>query len=224
MNLHRNSAREVAGCAPNPNEIVSFSRAPYKRVSSRAFTLVELMVVVAIMGIVMTLAIPTIYQQLHPESMRKAVSQVMEACSHARARAILNGVDTDLVIHPADREFELSTAPSSPSSAGQNPLFSPDVAGNDWRTPPKPAPSPTGVSDNFFPLKLSDRIMIEGMGINGEDYTEDEVGRVRFYPNGTSDEMSIVLTSDKGERRNITLEVVTGMPDVESDPTKFKSR
>src|SRR2546423_14400471 len=59
-----------------------------------AFTLIELMVVVAIIGIVITISIPTIYQQMHPESMRKAVSDVVEACSHARARAILNGVQT----------------------------------------------------------------------------------------------------------------------------------
>src|SRR6266481_1549762 len=38
-----------------------------------AFTLLEIMVVVAIMGIVMTVAIPSLYHQLHPDSMRKAV-------------------------------------------------------------------------------------------------------------------------------------------------------
>jgi prepilin-type N-terminal cleavage/methylation domain-containing protein len=187
-----------------------------------AFTLLEIMVVVAIMGIVMGIAIPTIYQQLHPESMRKAVSDVMEACSHARARAILNGAETDLVIHPADRQFEVVGAASRPAPE-ENRLFSPDVAGNDWRTPPRPV-STGGGSEGAFAVKLSDKIIIEGMGINGEDYTEDEIGRVRFYPNGTSDELSIVLLSDKGERRNITLEVVTGMPDVEVDPNKFRAR
>src|SRR5437762_14148606 len=92
----------------------------------RAFTLIELMVVVAIMGIVMTIAIPTIYQQLHPESMRKAVSDVMEACGHARARAILDGMETDLVIRPADRQFDITAAASpGPSSVPQeNSLFS----------------------------------------------------------------------------------------------------
>jgi len=186
-----------------------------------AFTLIELMVVVAIMGIVMTISIPAIYQQLHPESMRKAASDVMEACSHARARAILNGAETDLVIRPGDRQFTVSSAIRSPAS-GQNQMFSPDVAGNDWRSAAKPAGS--GGGEGEFSVKLSDRIMVEGMGINGEDYTEDEVGRVRFYPNGTSDEFSIVLLSDKGERRNITLEVVTALADMESDPQKFKAR
>src|SRR6266550_6745511 len=145
-----------------------------------AFTLIEIMVVVAIMGIVMTIAIPTVYQQLHPESMRKAVSDVMEACGHARARAILDGVETDLVIRPADRQFDITAAASpGPSSVPQeNSLFSPDVSGRDWRTPPKTvAKSGTGGGGGYS-VKLSDKIIIEGLGINGEDYTEDPVGRV----------------------------------------------
>ena len=184
-----------------------------------AFTLIELMVVVAIMGIVMTISIPTLYRQLHPESMRKAVSDVMEACSTARARAILDSTGVDLVIHPAERQFDVVAGASR--AAQVDPLFSPDVAGNDWRTPPRSAASGGG---GGFSVRLSDKIMIEGLGINGEDYTEDSEGRVRFYPNGTSDEFSIVLLSDRAERRNITLEVVTGLADVESNPAKFKAR
>jgi len=194
--------------------------------SSHAFTLIEIMVVVAIMAIVMTLAIPMIYQQLHPESMRKAVSEVMEACSHARARAILDGVQVDLVIRPADGQFDLSVGSSAPPplpSLGGNQMFSPDVAGNDWRAAPKPTARSGGEGDSFFPVKLSGKILV-ALGINGEDYSDDEEGRVRFYPNGTSDECSIVLISPTGEKRNITLEVVTALADVESDESKFKAR
>lgn len=176
------------------------------------------MVVVAIMGIVMTISIPTLYRQLHPESMRKAVEDVVEVCETARARAILDSTEVDLVIHPADRQFDVVAGASRAPQV--DPLFSPDVAGNDWRTPPRSAPSGGG----GFSVRLSNKIMIEGLGINGEDYTEDLEGRVRFYPNGTSDEFSIVLLSDRAERRNITLEVVTALADVESNPAKFKAR
>jgi hypothetical protein len=178
------------------------------------------MIVVAIMGMIMTISIPVIYQQLHPDSMRQAVKDVLEACSTARARAILNGAPVDLVIHPGTRQFEVSAAAAAPPPE-ESRAFSPDVSGQDWRMPARPVATGGGSGTSF---KLSDKIIIEGLGINGEDYTEDEVGRVRFYANGTSDELSIVLLSDKGERRNITLEVVTALADVEVDPNKFKAR
>ena len=60
--------------------------------------------------------------------------------------------------------------------------------------------------------------------MSGEDWTEDEEAHVWFYSNGTCDEMSLVLLSDKGERRNIFLEVVTGLAEFEVDPLKFRDR
>jgi hypothetical protein len=34
---------------------------------------------------------------------------------------------------------------------------------------------------------------------------------VRFYPNGTCDELTLILASDKGEWKKITTEVTTGI-------------
>ena len=186
-----------------------------------AFTLVEIMVVIAIMGIVMTIAIPTIYQQLHPDSMRKAVSEVLEACSRARERAILEGTEVCLEIRPVDRQFSLGVGSSKPSAPQPNDLFSPDVQGNEWRMPPREPSKSSVPHDNFFPLKLSNRIGIEGVGLNGDDYSEDEIVRVHFFPNGISDELEMVLVSDKGERRKISLDVATALADVDSDLNKF---
>ena len=44
-------------------------------------------------------------------------------------------------------------------------------------------------------------------------YSQSEWTRVRFYPNGTSDEMTVIFHSDKGEFRKITLEPTTGLAD-----------
>jgi hypothetical protein len=176
-----------------------------------------MLVVVAIVGIIVTMAIPSIYRQLHPESMQKAVNDVMEACHEARAHSILNGVVTELVIRPPDKQIEVVVGASGDTEG--NRLSSPDVAGKEWRTSGGRAGG-----GSIFTARLSDKITIEGLGINGYDWTEDEVASVHFYPNGTCDEFSIVLLSDKNERRNITLEVVTALADVESDPNKFKAR
>jgi len=59
--------------------------------ASRAFTLIEIMIVVGIMIIVMAMGVPLLYQLWHKEGLRKAVSDVEEVCSNARARAIWSG-------------------------------------------------------------------------------------------------------------------------------------
>ena len=102
----------------------------------------------------------------------------------------------------------------------QNRAFSPDVAGKDWRMG-----GSGGAGGGSFSVTLPAGVFVEGLGVNGEDWTEDEVARVRFNPNGTSDEMTVVLfRPESNERRNIWLEVITGLSDIETDPAKFKAR
>ena len=56
-------------------------------------------------------------------------------------------------------------------------------------------------------------VVVEALGINNLDYTDTDEGRVRFFANGTSDEMTLVLSS-LGEYRKITLEEITALASV----------
>jgi prepilin-type N-terminal cleavage/methylation domain-containing protein len=188
-------------------------------VRDRAFTLIEIMVAVGIVAVFMTIAIPSLYHGMHEDSMRKAMSDVMEACSTARARAILDGTTMDLCIRPADRTLSVGASAPPPASEGGLEAREEYKFGERMRSHPARSTAPTG-----FTVKLGPSIRIEGLGVNGDDWTEDEEARVHFYANGTCDEMSIVLRSDRGEWRNIFLEVVTGMADYEVDPNKWRAR
>src|SRR5882762_922193 len=68
--------------------------------ASPAFTLMEIMLVIGILAIVMAMAIPPIYRGMSKEPMRAAVSGVMDACTAARAAAILQGKTVGVVFHP----------------------------------------------------------------------------------------------------------------------------
>ena len=167
-----------------------------------AFTLIELMVVVGIIGVVMTVSIPSFYKMWRKEPLNKAVRDLVEVCSNARARAILQGQVAELIIRPQERQFIVSGAGTAPSP-------SPDSF--DSLTESKPAPPP---ADSGLAAHLSDKITIEMLDVNLTEYKDAEMAHVRFFPNGTCDEMTVVLHSEKGEWIKVALEVTTSLANV----------
>ncbi len=183
-----------------------------------AFTLIEIMVVCAIIGIVMTIAIPSIYRQLHPESMQKAMNDIKDACDLARGHAVLNGSTMKLVINTREKQISVVQGEVSRAEPMER-LESKSVSGEEWRMADR---QPSAGGGGVFTAKLADSIMLEGIRLNLMDYTEDEVVEVNFYKNGTCDEFSMFLLHREGERRQIWLEVATGLADFETDPRKFR--
>ena len=178
---------------------------------SLAFTLIEIMIVVAIMGIVMTMSVPIVYKVWHKAPMRKAVSDIVEVCSHARARAILQGTMTQVTFHPKENRLELSGVAGPARTGGEDSGAAAFVA---------PAATGSGLS-----AKLDPQIIIETLDINmsGMEFNDAESATVRFYPNGISDEMRMILF-DGRERMGIELEITTGLASVVNDPLREWTR
>jgi Tfp pilus assembly protein FimT len=144
------------------------------------------MMVCAIIGLVAAMGVPSILSVLREGPMRKAVNDTLEICSHARAQAILHGQITTVVFHPQTREVEFS-------------------GGVDSSAPPTRVGSPPVNSAQF-----DNTIGIEALDINLVEYKDADEARVRFFPNGTSDEMTLVLRSGD-QWQKITLEVTTAL-------------
>ena len=149
------------------------------RTGSPGFTLIEIMVVIAIMGLVIAMGMPSIITAFKREGMRKAIYDVEEVCRNARAQAIFGNKTTWVYFYPqpADRRYQLGGDP---------------VVGG-------------GV--------LPEGVQMDMLDINLQDFAESPWGRVRFFPNGTCDEMVLVLQY-KDQFRKITLEYSTAMTDV----------
>jgi general secretion pathway protein H len=77
---------------------------------SRGFTLIEIMMVVAIIGLTLTMGMPAFLRTMQREGMRKAEYDLVEACTAARRAAIMNNEITYLVLHPTDGTFEVPGA------------------------------------------------------------------------------------------------------------------
>jgi prepilin-type N-terminal cleavage/methylation domain-containing protein len=151
-----------------------------------AFTLMEVMVVVAIIGLIGAMSVPAILQMRREGPMRKAVNDVLELCDRARAGAVMKDTTTHLVFNPHERQITLEGGDNNQALTtrlGQHPIM----------------------STQFDPS-----VTIEGLGINLKDCTEVEQAQVNFYDNGTCDEMTLILLCG-GQREMITLELSTAL-------------
>ncbi len=146
-----------------------------KKFPHRAFTLIEIMIVVSIIGLVAAMGLPSMLQMLHKDGMRKAVEDVTKLLGDARADAILNNKNTTVSFRPADNRLD--------SSIGKS-------------------------------VTLPDGVAMEAIGINLLDFSQTEVSNVRFFPNGTCDELTLVLHSG-ADWRKITLEFSTAIASAE---------
>lgn len=169
------------------------------------------MIVVAIMGVVMTMSVPIVYKVWRKAPMRKAVSEVVEVCSHARARAIMQGAPVEVILYPKQNRLGVAGSISPPHAA---------VDGGG-----EPALGASAVSGSGLSAQMSDDIIIETLDINmsGVEYNDAEEVRIRFYPNGISDEMRMILFDGK-ERIGIELEITTGLVNVVPDPLREWTR
>jgi prepilin-type N-terminal cleavage/methylation domain-containing protein len=172
------------------------------RAFDRGFTLIEIMIVVAIMGIMLTAGIPVINRAFNRDELGKAVNDIIEGCKAARDRAILQGIPFEFIVKESG---ELAVEPARDNDSSQPPSAQPIATRSASR-----AAEWIGAD---FPRQFGEHVAIELIDVNFIDHMGVDEARVRFYPNGTSDEFTVVMATAKEGQRQITLDVVTGLAD-----------
>jgi type II secretory pathway pseudopilin PulG len=166
--------------------------------------MLEIMMVVAIIGLMMAMGVPAILKTMHEEPLRKAVDDVMNICSHARAQAILSGQPTTVVFHPRLEEVTLA-----------------GIASTNVTDRLPPADASSGKTASAVPgasalnsTQFGNGIIIDMLDVNLTEYKDADEARVHFFPNGTSDEMTLILHYGD-QYRKISLEVTTALASLE---------
>jgi hypothetical protein len=72
-----------------------------------------------------------------------------------------------------------------------------------------PPPPHSGMS-----ATIDSSISIEMLDVNLTEYKDADMARARFYPNGTCDELTLILHSSQGEWYKIALEITTSLATV----------
>jgi prepilin-type N-terminal cleavage/methylation domain-containing protein len=179
------SAPFSTGLKPGVNE--SRNKCPASGLDARAFTLIEIMIVVAIIGLIAAMGLPAIGKALQKEGMRLAVSDFTDVCFKAREMAIVNNRTTAVVIYPHERRFGVEG-----TTMGEARTL--DTHSGKVTASTLPAGVEFGMVDVYR-----------------REYVLSDWAKIFFHADGTCDEAVIVLLY-KGQSQKITLEYATGMP------------
>jgi prepilin-type N-terminal cleavage/methylation domain-containing protein len=146
------------------------------RNSSRTngFTLIEIMMVVAILGLTLVMGLPSFLRVMQKSGMHKAEYEMVEACKEARRSAIMNNQTASLILHPVQGTFEVPGA--------------------------------------FPQAQLPGEVHIETLGVNFVESRDFDQATVHFFPNGTSDEFTIILHAAGGATLEIDLDTISALP------------
>ena len=198
------------------------------RNTKHGFTLIELLVVVAIIGIVLTISVPFMNTAINGNTgINGAMRMVQESCADARALAILKQATATMTL---DSDGNINVQEGA-GSGGRGRAESLDVAGNEWRMADRPSDMGGGGGArggrvemrHKYPVKLPEGVVVKEILANGIEAMALEIVEVRFRANGTCDEFNVVLVhSESGEERQVWVEITTGLPDFETDRTKFR--
>ena len=171
---------------------------PGGRVRRRfAFTLIELMIVIGIVAIIVATGVPPFVRAMRKEGLRKAVSDVVEGCSHARAQAILHGAPTELVIRAEDGQITVRPMTVRRSEYGAEPAMNTGTAGS--------SAGAVGFEGRTARRHCGEAPLRQLRGLHGAPRSP-----VRFFPNGTCDEFTVILASANAEQE-ISLDVITAL-------------
>lgn len=174
-----------------------------------AFTMIEIMIVLAIIAIVITAGVPTMWRAMQKNDLSRAVNDVMEGCKLARDRAILQGIPYEFVLS-AEGEMKIAPARVRDINPASEATPAPAIVADTLEEAPKPV-DPPSTSFSGFPRKLGEDVMIQLIDVNFVDQMDAPEARVRFFPTGTSDHFTVVLNF-KGQQRTVDLDIVTGIP------------
>lgn len=167
------------------------------------FTLVEIMIVVAVVAIVFAIGAPSFVHVVQKEPMRQAVSDVIEALGQARAQAILRGVNVEFRL---TGEGDLGVVPAE--GRGRRLRF-------DGFNDPSVEGEPGDASRMLFSARLHGDVAVTLLEVNFRSQMDAEEARVRFHPNGTCDDFTVVLEFGR-EMRRIWVDPITALADVEA--------
>ncbi len=174
------------------------------------FTLVELLLVVAIALIAAGIAVPLFSRSFQGSQLRAATRQVVMTAKYARSMAVLKQRYMAILFDRVGGSIEVVALADRAALAARSRFLS-DRA-EDAEGDGEKAAAPI-TSELRKPLPAD--IRIDSFQSSGGGQALDDIHWVNYYPNGMSDGFEVLLADKSGGRARVTLDGLSGDAKVE---------
>lgn len=184
------------------------------RNSRRAFTLVEMLLVLAVLVLLAAISVPVFYRSVRDATLRSAAEQVRTEWNKAHIKAMKSGRIQVFRFQPGGRRFQIE-----PYTAVDDTIDA--VNSTSTFAPPPPAPSPDSANENSRSQLPEGIKFLEGMTAEEEraKAVEESMGGgggawsrpILFYPDGVSSDAWLVVADEHNSAIRVELRGLTGL-------------
>jgi Tfp pilus assembly protein FimT len=180
----------------------------------RAFTLVEILLVLAIMIVIAAVATPVFYRSMRDATLRSAAEQVRTEWNKAHIKAMKSGRIQVYRFQPGGRKFQIE-----PYTAVDDTVDA--VNSTSTFAPPPPAPTPDNTNENSRTQLPEGIKFLEGTTAEEEraKAVEESMGGgggglskpILFYPDGVTSDAWLVVADEHNSAIRVELRGLTGL-------------
>ncbi len=168
-----------------------------------AFTLIEILLVVAISLIAAGIAVPALMRTLRGERLRAAARAVATSHRLARATAALRAEEVELRLEPAARRGAVLRRAASPTPAAAN-TDAPEIPAPNGSASPPP-----GAAIEAF-REWTDDVRLLKIEVEDAAFEDGETRSIRYAPGGRCVNYTAHFEDARGDRAVVRVDAVTG--------------
>jgi len=179
---------------------------------SPGFTMIELMIVLAIMGFVIAFAGPRISKGLSSLSLKTTAKKITGLLRYARSKAVNTGRTYNVIFDSEKNRVIVMRLSGAPTSG----LMNQDSATDDEDNTEQPVSQDTDQEIKIYPLP--DGIFFNKITIAETDFEQEEengIYQMAFFPNGTSHGLEAVLADPRERMFLVSVDFITGVVSLE---------
>ena len=203
------------------------STPPFLPSSGRSgFTLIEILLVVVITAITSVMALAAFSGSFHGAQLRTACKAVVMSHKYARSMAVLDQKQMLLVVDTKAHQLEIASL-AGLMGAGDRDKFldsrSNRAAAELLEGDKEPAKTEGATGGSAAPIAsdmirdLPKDIQIDSFKSAREGQEQNGVYWILYYPNGMCDGFTISLVDKNGKRATVTVDPISGRPEVENE-------